>query len=367
MKKIHKAYKFELKPNQEEEILLNKHFGCSRFVFNYFLNQRQEQYEKTQKSDNYYKQAKFLTQLKKRKETLWLKEVNSQMLQSTLKNLDTAYQNFFKTKSKFPRFKSKKSRNSFHIPQHIRIKKDRIYIPKFKRGIKVNFHRKIQGTIRHCTFSKNASGKYFVSITVIEKHKTLKKTGKSVGIDLGLKDFAITSDKIKYKNHRHTKKYAKKLKLAQKHLSRKAKQSNSFEKQRRKVARIHERITNSRQDNLHKISTALISKYDVICLEDLHIKGMIRNRKLSKHIADASWATFVRFLEYKADWNDKKVIKIDRFFASSKTCHSCSWLKKDLELSDRIWTCRKCKKIHDRDINASLNILKEGLKILQRA
>ena len=195
-----------------------------------------------------------------------------------------------------------------------------------------------------------------------QEYNSKKKTGKSVGIDLGLKDFAITSDGIKYKNNRYTKRYARKLKKAQQHLSSKQKGSNGFEKQKLKVAKIHEKITNTRQDTLHKVSNEIVNNYDVICLEDLNIKGMIKNRKLSKHISDASWGMFVRFVEYKADWNDKTVVKINRWYPSSKTCNVCGYINQDLNLSDREWTCKNGHKL-DRDLNASQNILKEGLKI----
>jgi len=213
------------------------------------------------------------------------------------------------------------------------------------------------------TFSKTPTGKYFVSILTEQQHQPSPKTGKKVGIDLGLKDFVITSDNIKFANHKYTKKYATKLTKAQRSLSRKQKKSRSYEKQRRKVALIHEKVSNTRQDMLHKISHQIVRDYDVICIEDLHVKGMIQNPKLSKHIADASWGTFVRFLEYKAKWNDKELVKIDRFYASSKTCHKCGDKNNNLALSDRTWTCNNGHYL-DRDLNAAYNILSEGVKIL---
>ena len=259
-------------------------------------------------------------------------------------------------------FKSKLKKNTFTVTQHTKVLNGRIYAPKFKGGIKVNIHREIKGKIGKFTISKTPTGKYFVSILTEQEYVPNKKTGKSVGIDLGIKDFAITSDGIKYKNNRYTKRYERQLKKAQQHLSRKTKGSNMFEKQKRKVALIHEKIANTRQDVLHKVSNDIVSNYDVICLEDLNIKGMIKNRKLSKHIADASWGTFVRFVEYKANWNDKTVVKINRWYPSSKTCNVCGYINQDLNLSDREWTCKNGHKL-DRDLNASINILKEGLKI----
>jgi putative transposase len=362
VKTIHRTYKFELLPNKEQKTLLDKHFGCVRYIYNHFLNERKEQYQKDKKSDNYYVQAKTLTELKKQEDTIWLKEVNSQTLQFALRSLDTAYVNFFRGNANFPRFKSRKNKNTFTVPQHTKVVDGKIYAPKFKSGIKVNIHREIKGEVGKFTISKTPTGKYFVSILTEQKYTPSKKTNKSIGIDLGLKDFAITSDGIKYKNNRYTKRYERELKKAQQHLSRKQKGSNGFEKQKLKVAKIHEKISNTRQDILHKVSNDIVSNYDVICLEDLNIKGMIKNRKLSKHIADASWGTFVRFVEYKAIWNDKTVVKINRWYPSSKTCNVCGYINQDLNLSIREWTCKNGHKL-DRDLNASQNILKEGLKI----
>ena len=365
MKTIHRTYRFELLPNKEQKTLLDKHFGCVRFVYNHFLNERKEQYQADKKSDNYYVQAATLTKLKKEEETIWLKEVNSQTLQFALRCLDTAYVNFFRGNAMFPRFKLKRKKNSFTVPQHTSLMGNRIKMPKFKEGIKVKLHREVKGKIGKFTISKTPTGKYFVSILTEQEHKPLDKTGKSVGIDLGLKDFAITSDGIKFKNNRYTKKYERALKIAQQHFSRKQKGSNSFEKQKLKVAKIHEKIANTRQDVLHKISYEIVKNYDVICLEDLNIKGMVKNRKLAKHIADASWGTFVEFLQYKANWNDKRVIKINRFYPSSKTCNICGCINQDLNLSTREWTCNNGHKL-DRDHNASINILNEGLKIYRQ-
>ncbi|MBN2523536.1 MAG: transposase [Bacteroidales bacterium] len=352
-----------MQPTRKQKVLLDKHFGCVRFVYNHFLNERKEQYQSDKKSDNYYIQASILTQLKKNNETVWLKEVNSQSLQFALRCLDTAYINFFRGNANFPKFKSKKNKNTFTVPQFAKLGVDRFYIPKFKEGIKVNAHRKVKGDIRKCTLSKTPTGKYFVSILSEEQYKPKEKTGNICGIDLGLKDFAVTSDGIKFRNNKYTKQYERKLKKAQQYLSRKIIGSNSFERQRRKVSLIHEKITNSRMDNLHKVSHQLISNYDIIALEDLDIKKMVRNHKFAKHISDTGWGTFVKLLEYKAYWNDKKIIKINRFYPSSKTCHECGWINQDLNLSMREWTCGNGH-IIDRDLNAAKNILKEGLKIL---
>lgn len=362
MKETYRTYKFRLCPNKEQQNTLARYFGSVRFVYNYFLAERKRQYEKTQHSDDYYKQAKSLTLLKKQEEYSWLKEINSQTLQHALRHLDTAYVNFFRGTAKFPNFKSKKNKNSFSVPQNCTLNDGRIYIPKFKEGIKVKEHRKVKGIIKQMTISLTPTGKYYVSILTQEQYEMIPQTGKSVGIDLGLKDFVITSDCKKYKNHRYIKHYEKELAVAQKHLSRKQNGSNSYEKQRRKVAKIYEKISNCRLDNLHKVSLDLIRKYDKICLEDLNIKGMVKNHRLAKAISDASWGQFVSMLTYKAELNDKQVIKIDRFYPSSKTCNHCGWINEGLKLSDRQWVCPHCGEVIDRDVNAAKNILAEGLR-----
>jgi len=366
MKEIYTTYKFRLQPTNKQKVLLNKHFGCVRFLYNHFLNERQQQYKITGKSDGFNAQCLALTQLKKQPETQWLKETNSAALQYSLRNLDTAYARFFRGQSKFPKFKSKKNKHSFTCatPSAIKFKENKIFIPKFREGIKTIVHRKVVGEIRRMTLSLTPTSKYFVSILVKQQYTPRKPTGAIVGIDLGIKNFAITSDGKVYKNNRYTKRYARKLAKAQKHLSRKQKGSNSYHKQRIKVAQVHEKITNSRKDTLHKVSTQLINDYDLICLEDLNIKGMVKNHKLAKHIQDASWGTFIQFLEYKAERNDKAIVRINRFYPSSKTCNKCGWVKQDLSLSMRTWVCENCETKVDRDINAAKNILDEGYKII---
>ena len=363
MKMINKTYRFRLFPTKEQEVLLNQHFGHSRWVYNHFLNERKEQYQADKKSDNYYKQAVTLTKLKKEEETKWLKEVNSQTLQFALRSLDTAFLNFFRGNAQFPKFKSRKHKNTFTIPQFGTLADNKISIPKFKEGIKVKLHREVKGKIGKMSITKTPTGKYYVSIFTEQEADELSKTNRQVGIDLGLKDFVITSDNKKFKNNRYTKKYAKQLKKAQQHLSRKQKGSNGFEKQKIKVAKIHDKIASCRLDTLHKVSKELVKSYDLISIEDLNVKGMIKNHKLSKHIADASWGNFVTLLQYKCDWYGKQLIKVNRFFPSSKCCSECGWINQELKLSDREWTCKSCGVVHDRDVNASRNILKEGLKI----
>ena len=359
-----KSFKYKIKPNEEQIVLLNKHFGSVRFVYNYYLNERKVEYETNKQTLNYYDNANSLTKLKKLEEFKWLKEISSQSLQYSLKCLDGSYNGFFKGRTKFPRFKSKHDRNSFCVPQYTKVKDGKLIIPKFKDPIKIIQDRKFKGEIRQATLSKTSTGEYFVSILVEGDHKKFEKSGNQVGIDLGIKDFVITSDGYKYKNNRWTKTYENKLKEHHQHLSKKIKGSVKYNKQKLKVAKLHKKITNSRLDNLHKVSTELIKKYDVIYLEDLNIKGMIKNHKLAKHISDVSWGKFITLLEYKALWNDKQIVKIDRFFPSSKQCNNCGYINQNLDLSIREWICPSCKTNLDRDLNASKNILKEGIKII---
>lgn len=362
---MHKAFKFRLVPTKEQKILLSKHFGCSRFVYNHFLKEKQQHYLENKKTLNFNNCCISLTNLKKQKEYEWLNEVNSQATQSALKHLENAYQAFFRKKSKFPKFKSKRKKNSFHIPQHVSLKnKETFQFPKFKEGIKFIRHREINGDIRSATVSKNPSGKYYISILcVVEKPEHTKKTGKSVGVDLGLKDFLVLSNGKKYPNLRFLKKNQKELTKQQKNLSRKQKESKRREKARIKVAKVYEKITNSRENMQHQVSSRLVKEYDLIALEDLNVKGMVQNHCLSKAISDVSWSSFVTKLKYKAEWYGKEVIVIDRFYPSSKTCSHCDHIKESLDLSERNWTCTSCGTEHDRDVNASKNILRRALTI----
>ena len=362
MVKIYKTYKYRMYPNKEQEQVFARYFGSVRFVYNYFLAERKRQYDENGKSDNYYTQAKTLTLLKKKEDFAWLKEINSQTLQFSLRCLETAYANFFSGRAKFPRFKTKKHGGSFTAPQNCSIKDGKIYIPKFKQGIKIKEHRAFQGNVRNMTISMTPSGKYYVSISSEVEHKPLRKTNKKVGIDLGIKDFIVTSDGVRYPSNKFIKRYAKKLTKSQKCLSRKHDGSSEWYRMRLRVARIHEKIHNCRMDKLHKISTDLVRNYDVICCEDLNVKRMQRNHRLAQSIADASWYTFLNMLSYKCNREDKRLVKIDRFYPSSKTCCHCGYVKKDLSLKDRTWKCPHCGQLIDRDLNAAINILNEGIK-----
>ena len=362
MKVIQKTYKFRLYPNKEQEKMLANYFGSVRFVYNHFLAKRKEQYEQTRKSSNYYEQAKELTAMKKTEAFSWLKEINSQTLQHALRHLETAYVNFFKGRTRFPRFHSKKHGGSFAVPQHFKVEGNRIFIPKFKGGIRFAKSQDVLGELRNMTVSVTPGGKYYVCIMAHVEVGDLEKTNLSVGIDLGLKDFVITSNGDRYSSNKFIKKYSKKLATMQKHLSRKKKGSGSWNRQRIKVARLQEKITSCRNDKLHKISVELIRRYDVVCCEDLNVKGMVKNHHLAKAVSDASWGTFVTMLEYKAKWYGKELVKIGRFYPSSKTCHHCGHVKEDLSLEDRYYTCPNCGELIDRDLNAAKNILDEGLR-----
>ncbi len=342
--------------------LLEKHFGCSRFVYNHFLKEKQDHYLNNGKTLNYNYCAGILKDLKKG-DYPWLKGVNSQTLQQSLMNLETAYGNFFRKKSKFPSFKKKTNHQSFRIPQNISLDEKRLYIPKFKNGIPITLHRKLEGNIKSVTISKTPTDKYFASILMEVPKKSKPKTGKSVGIDLGITDFIVTSDGEKIKNPNFNRSLKQKLSKASKHLSRKTKGSNRYKRQRKKVAKIHEKITNSRKDFQHKLSTRLLTEYDMISLESLAVKNMVKNRNLSYSISDSSWSSFVSMLEYKAKWYGKKVNNIDRFYPSSKTCSGCDYIIDKLPLSVRKWQCPRCGENHDRDVNAAKNIHRQGLAI----
>lgn len=364
MKLIHKTYKFKISPNKEQAELMSQHFGSTRFVWNYFLAGRKQSYLDSKKSLSYHDNARTLVALKKTDGFSWLKDVNSQALQASLKDLDTAYGRFFKKQAMFPRFKKKGlCVDSFRCPQKVKIVEGKLRIPKFK-SIKLKIHRGIEGKILFATISKTRTDKYFAAITCEIEHEQLPKIDKSIGIDLGIKSLAVCSDGTVFKSIKTTKKYAKKLTYEQRQLSKKKKGSNNRTKQRKQVALVHEKIKNIRIDNVHKITTQAVRDNGIIAIEDLNVSGMIKNHNLAKAIADASWYELTRQLEYKSEWNDRSLVKIDRFFPSSKLCSVCNFINQNLTLKDRKWTCPSCKSVLDRDLNASQNILKQGLKIL---
>ena len=352
-----RAYKYKIKPTKEQVVLIEKHLWCCRYVWNKYLGERKQAYEEDKKTLSYYDNAKSLTELKK--ELTWFKEVNSQSLQATLKNLNTAYDRFFKKITKFPRFKSKKnSKHWFHIPQKIKLKGSKLVVPKFQEWIKVIIHRPLLWNIRNATITKDNTW-YYVAIVCENTIKPLPKVNKNVGVDLWIKDFCITSDGEKIANPKFLRVMEDKLIKAQSYYSR-----HKGKRTLRELQRLHSKIANQRKDFLHKLSTKLIHENQVICLEDLNVKGMMQNHKLAKAIGEVSWGMFVNFLTYKAEWYWRTLIKIDRFFPSSKTCNCCGNKKEALSLNERIYHCDNCWAELDRDINAAKNILKEGLKQL---
>lgn len=353
---ILKAFKFRLRPNKEQKEQLGRQFGACRFVWNHYLRQRIDHYAETGKGLNYYDNARDLTQLKRRPEYEWLKEANSQSLQQSLQDLTVAYTNFFAKHAKFPHFKRKEARQSFRVPQSFRAEDNCLSIPKIT-PIKMTIHRPLGGKMKSVTISRTPSGKYFASILCKIEVPEPKYEGGEIGIDLGLTHFIVTSEGEKVNAPQFFRKAERKLSRLQHILSRRQKGSSGWQKARLAVARQREHIANQRADFLHKLSRRLVDENQVIGIETLNVKGMLANHHLAKSISDAGWGKFVRQLDYKGTWHGCHIHRVDRFFPSSKRCHACGHINEALHLSDREWTCPKCGTIHDRDVNAAINIL----------
>ncbi len=364
-----KAYKYRIYPNKDQTVLLAKHFGCARYIYNYGLEQKIKAYSETKKSISRFVIQSDLPKLKKAEETKWLSEVNSLSLQAALLNLDMAFTRFFKEKKGFPKFKSKHDNNqSFQVPQNTGVDYEakRVYLPKFKEGIKCKFNRQFKGKIKTSTVSKTPTGKYFISI-LVETEDTIPSKApidenKAVGVDLGIKTFATLSDGTEIQNPKYLKKALKKLKRLQRSISRKKKGSNSRNKAVKLLARQYENVANKRRDFLHKTSKYLIDHYDTVCLETLSANNMVKNHRLAQALSDISIGTFNAYMNYKAEWYGKNIIRIGRFEPSSKMC-SCGYVYRGLKLSDRVWICPDCGAVNQRDLLAANNIKKFAFKL----
>ncbi len=367
-----KAYKYRIYPNKQQEELIQKTFGCCRFVYNQILALKIDKYKNEQITMRKFDCTNYCNQVLKKKYE-WLKEVDKWALVNSIFNMDYAYQKFFKEHTGYPKFKSKKVskksyKTNFSICNiEVSFENNKIKLPKLK-WVKAKVHRKFDGKIKSATISQNPSGKYFVSVLVETEHIAMKTTGNVVGLDLGIKNLLITSDGEKFDNIRVSEKYEDKLAKEQRKLSRKVKGSKNRNKQRIKVARIYEKIHNTRIDNLHKISHRLVYENQVIISEDLAVSNMVKNHYLAKSIQDCGWGELTRQITYKSEWNNRQYIKIGRFTKSSQPCNVCGYINQKIkDLSVREWTCPNCKTVHDRDINAAINILNEGIKLLSKS
>lgn len=360
-----KAYKYKIKPDKQQEELLSKFFGCVRYIYNWGLNKKTSAYKDDGTKIGYVQLAKELTLLKQTEEHTWLKECTNEALQQSLRSLDNAFTAFFRKKAKYPNFKSKKhTRNTvkFINSVHFDFNNWTVKLPKLGK-VKLCKNRAFdmsvckQGT---CTVSRDHCGTYWCVITVDDLQPKPTKTklvkDNAVGVDLGIKDYATLSDGTKFTNPKHLEQTQKKLAHLQKVFARTKKDSRNHERMRIKVAKCHRSIANRRCDFLHKLSIYLVRNYDVVCLEDLNVNGMVQNHYLARAIQGAAWSEFVRQLQYKSEWYGKNILFIGRFEPSSKMCHCCGHIKKDLKLSDREWVCPVCGETHDRDVNAAINI-----------
>ena len=358
------ATKIRIYPNAVQADKLAKAFGCARWYWNNSLAETQKVYQETGKGLGQYQLNARLPKLKS--EIEWLGETHSQVLQSVSLHLSRAFVNFFERRAQYPQFKSKHRKQSIQYPQGVKVVDAcKVYLPKIGH-VKAIVHRELAGSIKTVTVSKDPSGKYFASILCenLVAMPDISLNGKILGIDVGLTDLAVTSDGSKFANPKHVLKAQKNLAKKQQHLSRKAKGSNTRNKARILVAKAHERVANARQDYLHKLSTRLVNENQVIAVEDLHVKGMMKNHQLARAIGDAGWGSFTNMLKYKTARQGKGYIEVNRFFASSKTCSCCLHAQAKMPLEIRMWTCDKCGTRHDRDINAAINIRDEAQRMI---
>ena len=358
-----KATKYRIKPTEEQQQKLAVQFGCARFVYNDALAKKQATYKGDKTNLSRYDLQAMLPAMKSDEKTIWLKDAHSQVLQSALLNLDNAFKNFFAKRAKFPNFKKKHGKQSFQYPQGVKIEGNTIQLPKVGR-VKIVLHREVIGKIKTVTISKDSVGKYYASVLMDDDSVTpdpLKHIESSVGLDMGIHDFVTTSDGEKVANLRFLKRGLKNLKRKQQSLSRKKKGSNSSAKAKLLVAKVHKRVADARNDFQHKLSHTLANENQVVCVEDLNIKGMTANRKLARHIQDLGWNSFTTKLGYKLADRAGTLVKIGRFYPSSKTCSFCGHKLEALPLNIRSWTCQDCGSHHDRDVNAAINIQQQGI------
>ena len=359
----HRAYKYRIYPTVCQGEILRKTIGSCRFIYNWALAQRREAWVTSKKSISYNATSKGLTELKESPEKAWLNEVSSVCLQQSLRNLDSAFNNFFRKKSAYPSFKSRKNGGSVRFMDNaFRIEGDNLFLAKIKTPIVIKWSRQLPSVPNSCTISQNAAGQWFVSFLCEEEIEKFDASDKKIGIDVGIENFATLSDGSKFQSPKAIRKLRKKLTRLQRQHSRKKKGSKNRERARKRVARLHQRIADVRKDFLHKLSTQLVRENQAIALEDLSVSNMVKNRKLSRCISEQGWRDFRRMLEYKCEWYGRELLIVDRWFPSSKTC-SCCGAKASFGLETRQWTCGACGASHDRDVNAAKNILAAGLAV----
>ncbi|WP_206921894.1 IS200/IS605 family element RNA-guided endonuclease TnpB [Alicyclobacillus suci] len=360
-----RAYRYRFYPTEEQKQILAKTFGCVRYVYNWGLRLRTDAYYNDSKRLYYKDLSAQLTALKRQKETVWLNEISSVPLQQELRHLDRAFINFFEGRGEYPTFHKKRGKQSAtYAASAFKWNGERLTLAKMSEPLNIRWSRDFVGTPSTVTVSKDSTGRYFVSILVEEEIEQKEPVNTQVGIDLGLTDAVIVSTGQKFGNPRFFRKDEKRLAKAQRQLARKQKGSNNRAKARLKAARIHAKIADRRLDFLHKLSTRLINENQVIAVERLQVKNMIRNHHLAKSIADVGWGELIRQLEYKADWYGRTLVKIDKFYPSSKRCFDCGHIMPNMPLHIRNWTCPECGEHHDRDVNAAQNILAAGQAVL---
>jgi putative transposase len=356
--KVKSGHKYRIYPTADQQESLAVQFGIVRFAYNKILSYRKKGYEQFGRSISHHQSVTFLARLKRMEKYEWMKKADSQALQQAIIDLRKAFDNFFAGRASYPKFKSKYHNQSYRYPQRFKLDGNKIYLPKVG-WVKIVLHRTIKGKMKSCTVSRTKTGNYFVSI-LCEHDVEQNATADRVGIDVGLSHFATLSTGEKVDNPRHLRSSERRLKIRQRRLSRKQKGSNNRNKARHRVALVHEKVANQRKDFHHKLSRQLVDRYGCIAVEDLNIKGMVKNHSLAKSISDAGWSQFVQFCQYKQKWNGGEIAKVDRFYPSSKTCSHCGEVNNTLKLSDRVWRCPSCHHTHDRDENAANNILNEA-------